>query len=76
VSGKANAAATVVAQVRIYDMQELLGKKSHATQREMLRWLGVQVRASVLGGVVRHVILQLCPRRCGWRRPTHTRDAD
>lgn len=28
--------------VRKYDMEELLGKNSHATQREMLRWLGVQ----------------------------------
>lgn len=42
-----------MAQVRIYDMEELLGKNSHATQREMLRWLGVQVRACVLGGVLR-----------------------
>jgi hypothetical protein len=28
--------------VRVYDMGELVGRSSHATQRELLRWLGVR----------------------------------
>jgi len=60
-----------VAQVRKYDMEELLGKNSHATQREMLRWLGVQVRACVLGGVVYEAWMVCANGRTGGRVLTH-----